>query len=70
MWDILQLAFRKEFITIENLIDLLHFREVAYDIFKLLDQDNDDLLSFYTVNYLQNKFQGGELSQIWKKIEK
>ena len=37
IWNILDEAFLKEYITSEMAVDLLHFRNVTFDMFHLLD---------------------------------
>ena len=48
LWAILSEAKTKGYIKTEGIGNLLHFRQVVYDIFHLLDFDNDNILrKFY-----------------------
>ena len=46
-------AENKDYITIESLLMLLKKRNVAFDIFHLLDQDNDDKLRMIIFDHLE-----------------
>lgn len=50
IWSLLLKAQGKNYLSAQNLGDFLHFREVAYDIFLLFDQDHDNILRKYIVH--------------------
>ena len=62
-------AKAKEFITVENLGKLLHFREVTLDTFHLLDKDNDNKLRKFTLDTDLQHHDGDIDEEFWKYLE-
>lgn len=48
-----------------EIIELIHFREVAYDIFGLLNDDNDRILRKFTLKSNGEWDNDGELNQLY-----
>ena len=63
-------AKAKEFITVENLGKLLHFREVTLDAFHLLDQDDDLKLRKVNFDHEDEKFYDGDIGENFDELLK
>lgn len=69
IWKLLYDAKNKNFISAQSIGDLLHYREVLYDMFLICDQDHDNKLRKYVVDEQLRWHDGDFDEEFWDILE-
>lgn len=71
VWTLLEEADQKGYIPRNSYRDLYHFQIVAFNLFHLLDQDNDNKLRKFTIDYAEKEWILGDIEEeFWKMLWK